>query len=526
MIKPAEKPEEGKTPPGKKKRTLILLLCILALLFLVSTVISGILLGNRTGEQKKIHSDSFVIGEEETGGRLHLAGRITMADGRPFANGSLELHSEVRRGKTDSGGWFLFGEVERGSHSLFVLDQDGKTLAEIKVELTDHEDGMYGQLNIEKTAANQYRFLMAPEVRYLEMDLELDRGTLTVRMDKTVAVDQEGLVSLPGRMMDAKDGLVVLPSGTVITRENQILHGVIMILPDNQIVRVAEDGMILEDGTGIAGDGTITLPDGTLITLEGVRYPDTEETVRPEYPLQLTEPAAEKEPAGPGPNGQASSGETESSGGERASTEADENQGTAQTNPAGSTAAGEEPVRGPDKVESDDPSETLAPDYGDLGVYYEENGSWSVWKDAREIRLFDYMPGQSSTASIAEPLIQPGSTGYYPFEVTNTFSSHTVKIRVTVTEETIHLPLRFRLVTVNGGQKTAVSDWSSPLAGARTGVVVANANASPPGSTVRYHLEWMWPYEGGRDAMDTAAAAPTSEQNRNYTLKLEINARR
>jgi len=198
-----------------------------------------------------------------------------------------------------------------------------------------------------------------------------------------------------------------------------------------------------------------------------------------------------------------------------------------ESRPEESSKPQEEELRQPDKVESDDPSETLAPDYGDLAVYYEEDGAWSVWKDERSIRLFDYLPGQSSTASTALRVIKPGDSGYYPFEVTNTFSSHTVKIRVTVTEETIHLPLTFRLVTVNGsGQETAVSDWSSPLSGSTKGVVVANANASPPGSTVRHHLQWKWPYEAGRDVMDTRNASLTSEQSRTYTLKLEINARR
>ena len=540
MENPAEKEEEGVSRlesgngkakrGGDRKRFVPLLFLVLLLLFIISSVIAGILLGNRTDHGKKPPEDSFVIGDgEETEDRLHLAGRITYKDGTPFAEGNLELHSQVRTGKTDSQGWFLFGDVESGSHSLFVLDEEGKTLAEIKIDLARNPETEYSQLRIERTAENQYRCLISPEIRFLELDMEFNRGALTIRMDKTAAVDREGIVNLTGDVLDARQGAVVLPSGTTILADGRLLHGAIMILPDNQIVAIPNGGITLEDGTKITEKGEITLTDGTVIGPNGIRIQGQEEGF-PEYPVQL-KPEAGKGESGLLPTAQAvreeemeqdrERGQAGESG-EKVSETAD-----GESRSEESSKPQEEAVRQPDKVESDDPSETLAPDYGDLGVYYEENGVWNDWKTERSIRLFDYAEGQGSTASEALPVIKPGSSGYYPFQVTNSFSSHTVKLRVTVTEEKLHLPLRFRLVTVNGnGQSTAVSDWSSPLSGSGGGVVVANANASPPGSTVLYHLEWLWPYEGGRDRMDTAAAMLSSEDSRTYSLKLEINARR
>ena len=126
----------------------------------ISSVITGILLGNKTQEQGERGNDSFVIGGGEEPGsgqgpELHLAGRITLTDGTPLADGTLELHSEVKKGKTDQDGWFFFEDVEPGLHSLFVLDESGKTQAEIKLELSRNEESEYSQLRIEKTAANQ-----------------------------------------------------------------------------------------------------------------------------------------------------------------------------------------------------------------------------------------------------------------------------------------------------------------------------------------------------------------------------------
>jgi len=527
------------TESEKKKKLPALLFLVLALLLIISTVITCILLGNRTKEQKEPGGDSFVIGggkepDSTQGPELHLAGRITLPDGTPLADGRLELHSQIKKGETDRDGWFFFEDVEPGIHSLFVLDENGKTKAEIKLELSRNAEPEYSQLRIEKTAANQYLFHMAEDIRYLELNLELNQGALTVRMDRTAAVDRDGIVSLPSQELNAKEGLVLLPSGTVITRENQIIHGTLVVLPDNQVTRIPQGGLALEDGTVVSEKGEIRLPDGTVINAEGIYDPKTNQTERPNYPVQWKAPEVNEAESGGAPPvraAQDTDGMNPEGGNPRGTGDGTVGNGT---NPSETT--GEDPgllpaqteaaTKAPDRVESDDPSETLAPDYGDLGVYYEEDGAWTVWKEERSIRLFDYMPGQSSTASSAQPVIAPGSSGYYPFQVTNTFSSHTVKVRVSVTEETIHLPLCFRLVTENGNRLTAVTDWSSPLSGSGGSVVVANANASPPGSTVNYHLEWRWPYEAGRDRMDTAAASLTSEQSRTYSLKLEINARR
>ena len=545
-MEPEEKARESGSPPkqaeekktSEKKKPLPFLFMILALLLIISSVITCILLANRTREQKEPGGDSFVIGggeEPGDGPGLHLAGRIVLSDGTPLSSANVEFHSEVKKRRTDRDGWFFFEDVETGVHSLFVLDEKGKTRAEIKLDLSRNVEPEYSQLRIEKTAANQYLFHLAEEIRYLELDLELGEGALTVRMDRTAAVDQNGLVSLPSQELNAGEGLILLPSGTVITRENQIIHGTLVVLPDNQVTRIPSDGLLLEDGTAVSADGEIRLPDGTVITTKGIYDPVTNQTERPGYPIQWKDPEANEAESGGAPPVQAGQDlDEQNPGGQNPGDRGNGRPGNA-ANPSETTGedgqlspsqTAESETKTPDRVESDDESETLAPDYGDLGVYYEEDGVWSVWKDERSIRLFDYMPGQSSTASSALPVIKPGSSGYYPFQVTNTFSSHTVKIRVSVTEETIHLPLSFRLVTESGSRLTAVSDWSSPLSGSKGSVIVANANASPPGSTVNYHLEWRWPFEGGRDGMDTAAAQLTSEQSRTYSLKLEINARR
>jgi len=134
MSNPADNRETNKnlTESGQKKRFPTLLLLILALLLIISSVVTCILLGNRAKDQSAAGGDSFVIGgkEEPESGQaqpLHLAGRITLPDGTPLADRDLELHSQVKMGETDQDGWFLFEDVEPGLHSLFVLDEKGKT---------------------------------------------------------------------------------------------------------------------------------------------------------------------------------------------------------------------------------------------------------------------------------------------------------------------------------------------------------------------------------------------------------------
>ena len=57
------------------------------------------------------------------------ATNIVGADGAPIANLSLELHSTPQSAITSSSGYATFDEVDFGSHTLYVKEEDGKTAA-------------------------------------------------------------------------------------------------------------------------------------------------------------------------------------------------------------------------------------------------------------------------------------------------------------------------------------------------------------------------------------------------------------
>ena len=49
---------------------------------------------------------------------FHLAGKINYTNGRPYAQGRVQLHSEPRETVTDTNGSFTFFHVEGGEHQI------------------------------------------------------------------------------------------------------------------------------------------------------------------------------------------------------------------------------------------------------------------------------------------------------------------------------------------------------------------------------------------------------------------------
>ena len=59
---------------------------------------------------------------------FHLAGKINYTNGRPYAQGRVQLHSEPRETVTDTNGSFTFFHVEGGEHQIRILDRTGNVL--------------------------------------------------------------------------------------------------------------------------------------------------------------------------------------------------------------------------------------------------------------------------------------------------------------------------------------------------------------------------------------------------------------
>lgn len=127
------------------------------------------------------------------------------------------------------------------------------------------------------------------------------------------------------------------------------------------------------------------------------------------------------------------------------------------------------------------------------------------WTQGQEIDLFSGMSGSVQT-------LLPGAEGSYPFvlENKNTFD---VIFTLSIEEDSIHIPMRFRIVTYK--DRKPVTDWWDTRDGGAAESETARLNA---GESDSYLLEWQWPYESGKDGIDTEAG----KGNLDYRVRLKI----
>lgn len=106
--------------------------------------------------------------------RIDLKGRVLYTDGTPFVHGLIEFRSDPRYTRTDSQGYFLFVDVDEGSHTISVLDEAGNVLASCKVEI----ERAAGIENAElvRLPDGTYVFQVAVHVQVLEIVIHLQKG--------------------------------------------------------------------------------------------------------------------------------------------------------------------------------------------------------------------------------------------------------------------------------------------------------------------------------------------------------------
>lgn len=74
------------------------------------------------------------------GQRVDVFGRVLYTDGTPFANGSIGCFSDARLTRTDRDGYFEFLDLEEGSHTIRVFDEDGNVLAQCNTVIMRSQD--------------------------------------------------------------------------------------------------------------------------------------------------------------------------------------------------------------------------------------------------------------------------------------------------------------------------------------------------------------------------------------------------
>lgn len=471
----------------KKKRVFVLLLVLQLLLALFSSVLVGFLIGRNTDPYRGQIIDTIVIGPDQNR-VLHVAGQVLYTDGTPYADGRVELRSEPRITTTDSRGRFFYESAKPGTHTLSVLDGNGKALA--KCEFTISRKAGEQPINIQKQAAGKYAVELSVNVRFIELAVELDAGREFLKLlpEKTAALEDDGTLTAGEKKLNVEDGAVALPSGTVVLPDKTVVVPGNLIFPDNTVTPIPKDGYIGGNDEEIKEDGTVTLPNGTQIASGEVKKPDGS-TVNPEEPYQIPTDKKPENPDSSHPSGPSSKPSDTSSAPSSKPTEPSE-------------PGGDIPVITP-------PSSSEPEDPGTLGVEGENKGGWMLWESQSSIDLF-----YNRTSGPADK-IQPGSAGFYRFRLKNTRSNE-LKITITLSEDRLHIPLKLTLMPLDAhGNKTGKAVTGSIV----NGTLVLEGSIGAKTETT-YQLDWEWPSEGNDNA-DTAAGLTDGD----YIVSLQILAK-
>ena len=517
-MKEQEDRQQEQTGEIKKKRSISIPLLLLVLFGLFSSVVAGILIGRSMDPYQGKIIDTIVI-DPDYQRNVHISGQVLYTNGVPYVRGNVELHSTVRESVTDSTGRFFFESVEVGEHSLTVKNQDGSTAAQCLVTVERQKEG--AAVQIQKQDENRYRVGISVNVRFIELAVQVDpeNKILEFLEEKTFVIEDNGTVHINGKSMDVARGAVVFPSGTVVLPDRTVISAGKMVLPDNSVQKIPEEGYIGANQERIDSTGNVTFPDGTRITESGIVLPDGR-VILPEeaYQIGSEEEKAESsiskvapnssafnsEPQVPsGTSSQEESSTQESSREESSTQESSREESSAQESSREESSREESSAQESSQEESSEPED---PDPGKLQISESHAQGWTPWESDNIIDLFYNRTGTAENNNI-----QPGAHGFYLFRMENSRQT-SLWFRISISEDSFHLPLRMRLIDDQGGKtewQTVHGDQSVQLV---TGIIE---------KSVTYRLEWEWPYESGNDQADTSAGIG---KDRAYRIRLNIYA--
>lgn len=254
---------------NKKNRRILLWVLVLALLILLSSCGLMYHLGKRAQEQAEPNCQTIRVEEEqETETVLSIYGIVSYTDGTPCAGHTIELHSTLQTTQTGADGSFFFYNVERGDHTLAVLDADGREKASLNFNISEHEDKTLQYVNV--SAENQrIRFEIPVNTLLLNVDVELDETVHTLTIGGVTAGLTEGRVLTASGSVQAKDGEAVvfasghymLQDGTIVLANGGILFAEPSYLPPDAA------GDTLPKGVTINENGVIQLPDDSMLNI-------------------------------------------------------------------------------------------------------------------------------------------------------------------------------------------------------------------------------------------------------------------
>lgn len=490
---------------------------------------------------------------------FHLTGKINYTNGRPYARGRVQLHSEPRETVTDAAGGFSFFHVEGGEHQVRILDPAGNVLGERSIDLfaAQADSGV----NVSLKESGKYTIEVAVDVRMLEVVIELDEenSTLYIDPEKLTYLTEDGRIVTPTGEAHRREGTLVTPGGAVVSADGTVIApasegplGIALLTPENEVVYPDQD-QSLPDGTRIMENGNIILPGGTVIernnsgteilTPDGQRgqpgaggvvisgdnqvspigsgtnaQGDPDESIsgsiydadgngeKPEKREEHGEGNNGEMNGGGGSNGAASG---DSSGGNNGNTSGDSGGGNNGNTNGGSSGSNGDTNGGSGGGNSGDTNGDGG-NSGNTGDHEDEGpipNFYVSWTQGQEIQLFSGPAGDDQT-------LLPGVEGSYPFKLENK-NDFNVTCNLSIQEGSIHIPMRFRIVTE--GDKKPLTGWWDTQKGS---AVKSDTLRLGAGESHSYVLEWKWPYESGNDGIDTAAG----EAGESFRVRLKISA--
>ena len=300
----------GEEEEKDKRRKFLFIILLLVVLVVITDVIFLSLLARRAAQNTGEIVDTIVLDpEQEEEIPLAICGRLVDTNGNPVSDYEVQLHSDPMTDVTGAEGDFFFSPVEYGDHTLTLLDADGEE--QILAELTVNEDQTLktGDQMFSVDKDGRWEFSVPESTLVLEVDLELDENTNTMRViPESVSVlranscmdtyygsaeaDTEGAllsphgsVVLPDGTIHLHDGSAILSNGMYINEEGEVFYrdqsknasdlpdgyrlaGDVLYLPDGTVLNLKSGMTVLTDGTNISNQGQVTLSDGTVIDNE------------------------------------------------------------------------------------------------------------------------------------------------------------------------------------------------------------------------------------------------------------------
>lgn len=510
------------TPPlqenPNKKKKLLTLLAVLLILALVTSWLAGYLLGKNTAPvpSGQVIDTILLAPEDKAEQAVYLTGKIVKSDGTPYADGRVQLHSELKETVTDSNGRFSFFNVDKGRHVVSVVDEDGNVLAQSQIDLSETPENT--GVTINKKGNGSYTVKIAADVRLMEVVIELDResGILIMNPERLTYVTSGGRVVTPTGEASYLDGTIVTPIGTIVTTDGTIITpngegpmGIAVITADDEL-SYPDRRTSLTDGTVITDQGVVMLVNGSTVTTKEEIVISTSDgnIITPGEGGVIIADGNTVKPIGQEPDQESNQGEdTETKPSATPSTGGNQNRHPSNSETP-NTQRPETEKPDPERPDSEEPD---TPDTEDL---VEALPDFSVsWTQGAEIDLF----ANRKDGSSSKDDILPGSKGYYPFMLKNG-NSFDIDFDLSIIEGSLHIPMRFRIVNADNG-KDVLSDWWSTKGRDSSTSKTVRLYA---GESRRYHLEWEWLYESGNDAADTNAGIDLKGI---YTVELKICAR-